>query len=82
MKVKYPKISQLYGIEVRVSPHVPDDKLVLIGREEWKDPLHFSRQISVLDLKTGIVSGSVHEGEVRRIELSQKNKDMFDTAVS
>ena len=76
-EVKWPKLKELYGIQVSVSPHVPDDKIVLVGREKWKDGLHFSRQLSVLDLKTGEVSGSVHEGEVQRIEVSQKNKDLL-----
>ena len=81
-KVKYPKLKDLYGIEILVSPHVPDDKLVLVGKEEYKDPLHFSRQLSVMDLKTGKVHGSVHEGEVQVIYLSQKNKDLFLKAPS
>lgn len=74
----WPKLESLYGIEVHVSPHMPDDKIVLVGREEWKDPLHFTRQISVWDLKTGKVSGNVHEGQVQRIEVSEANRSMFD----
>lgn len=74
---KYPKMKDLYGIKILVSPHVPDDKLVLVGKEEYKDPLHFTRQLSVMDLKTGKVSGSVHEGEVQVIHLSEKNRNLF-----
>lgn len=77
-KVRYPKLKDLHGIKVVVSAHVPDDKLVLVGQEKWKDSLHFSRQLSVLDLKTGKVSGSVHYGQVQRIEVSEANRDLFE----
>ena len=77
-KIKWPKLKDLYGIKLVVSPHVPDDKLVLVGREEFKDPLHFSRKLSVLDLKTGKVSGSVHYGEVQVVHASESNKDMLE----
>ena len=40
-----------------------------------KDPLHFSRKLSIWDLKTGVISGSCYEGEVQVIHVSQKNKD-------
>lgn len=78
--VKYPTLKQLYGIEVQVSPHVPDDKIVLIGKEEWKDSLHFVRHLSILDLNTGVVSGNVHEGEVQVVHVSEANYDKFKEA--
>ena len=79
-KVKWPKLKDLFGMPVEVSPFVPDSVIVLVGREVWKDPLHFSRQLSVLNLKTGKVTGCVHYGEVELVQVSDKNKDMFDSA--
>ena len=79
-KIRYPKLNDLYGIKVVVSPHVPDDKVVMVGREESKDSRHFSRQLSVLDLTTGEVSGSVHYGEVEYIQVSKSTKAMLQTA--
>lgn len=79
-KPRYPRLKDLLGIKVVVSPHVPDDKVVLVGQEQWKDSLHFSRQLSVLDLTTGEVTGSVHHGEVQRIEVSESNRTMFEEA--
>lgn len=77
MSKKQPNLKNLFGINVVVSLHVPDDKIVLIGKEEWKDPSHFTRKLSIWDLKTGVVSGNCYEGEVQVIHASQKNKDFI-----
>lgn len=77
-KVRWPKLKELYGIRVDVSPHVLEGKVILVGAEKWKDSLHFSRQISILDLKTGKVSGSVHYGEVERIEVNEADRHLLE----
>lgn len=75
MSKKQPNPKNLFGIDVIVSPHVPDDRIVLMGKEEWKDPAHFTRKLSIWDLRTGVVSGNCYEGEVQVIHVSQNNKD-------
>lgn len=74
----YPKLKDLYGIKVVVSNHIPDHIVVLVGDEKYSDdPLRFTRKISVMNLKTGTVSGSVHKGEVQVIHVSKRNKDLL-----
>ena len=66
----------LSGIEIVTSPYVGGHKVVLHGPEKSDDPFHFTRKLSIIDLLTGTVSGNCPLDQVKRVIVSEQNKQV------
>lgn len=70
-KAKYPSaLGALYGVTVVAHRGVPDNKIILMGREKRTSSLSIERSVSIWDLESGLIHGTCTFDDATQLSVS------------